>query len=425
MKGLIVRIDPKDLKDCDIIIDGPSLAYYICDDAIKPGVMPEYGSYKLFRDHAIEVIEGILKLSPRRVRVYFDGFLPEEKYGIRDQRSRTAISERNRVFRPSFASTMLYQLLYEEYKTDLDLLKFVADEADEAVAADVTGPNVVVLSSDSDFYAYKFTPQDVRLVNLRGADFTSEPPLIEGVTLSQKTTLSLVNVCHRRDPPKHVRESILGPECLVPRVHEFANGMMQFGSLVSYMPVIKEVVSMAPAFEVGRLYRSWAYTAIIRRLRAPKANKVKEYYRVGSSFACKPLDIFLDERPEDDPLNYDYEEEYWDALSDREGLISELVREVTETRGGISNFEPIVRKYLTTAFDDDLTEEEPVLRISQSQLITPKLVQTFARLQAALFSIMFLESAGIRVPIAVGVRTWHIDWTLYLSICSEFPTLLQ
>lgn len=393
-----VRVD--ELGKYTAIVDGPSLAYYVCE-AIK--IKGDCGSYRYYRRTAVKYIRKLLAIF-KKVEFYFDGALPESKSHVRLSRANQRI---NNGFVPMLASTLLCDVLQVDFPHVETVI--VADEADNAIACvveDILYGPVMILSSDSDFYTYMFSRDDIYIMNPKWCDLSSVTPIIYRIQL-QSGKRTLVEEALRKDPPKNFsRTNVTG---VFPKAHELVNSNKLSERVISYLPIVYEDRNSAPAWECGRRYRAHAYIQLLKKF---DVDTVLEYYRSGSAYLPKRLAL--------------EEMENIQELKSRENLIESIIDEVLTNRGPGQAFRTQLVKYCELVIEghdddadndanddtDDNTDDD-IARTLSSLKYTLPMQQVFAKLQAVIYSLLLLQSTGVK--LGIKLYTWHIEWAKFLA----------
>lgn len=395
MKGREYRIKPESLSGWKIYIDGPSLSYFICKSELIPN---DRGNYRQYYKAASETIERILSFTSD-VHILFDGALPEEKRPMRLQRRQDSISRKK--YEPVFAPQLLLQVL----KDGFPQVRYgiASDEADTAIAnraeqEKVENQSIAIMSSDSDFYTYKFSSPDIYLMPLANCDFLSPTPVIY-LTNLQKVR-HLVKPQDLKTIPPLVPETVVDVDFIY--THELINTYVGSGFLGAYLQVVGEELKHAPAWEVGRELRSIAYSRLLRPFGEFKT--LVEFSRSGMRYLSKEV-----------KLNNDDKSHIIESLSTQKNLINTMVNEICLTsRGPGRGYERIVNAYFETV----LTIDSP-LDVVTVEVINSELVQVFAKIQAMIYSLMLLQSSGIKINGAKdNINITHIDWNTFAKSCN-------
>lgn len=387
MKGHEVRVKADYIDRWKLFIDGPSLAFFICKFEVIPN---DNGSYRQYYTAACETIKRILALTTD-VYIYFDGALPEDKRPLRFQRRQSFISRQR--YEPVFAPQLLLQVLMEQFP-DIPYT-IVADEADTAIAQQVENEDkqtpIGILSSDSDFYTYKFSSSNVHLILLSSCDFLSRTPVIYVINLQK--VRHLVKTSDLKSVPSLVPDTVLPPKVFL-QTHELINSYVVSGYMGAYLQVLNEEIQFAPAWEVGRSLRAVAYTRLIRPYGDFKS--MTEFARSGMRYISKDLPLCAEDNA---TLEHD--------LSSEQHLINMMINEICHTsRGPGKSYEKVVQNYLNhvlSTIDPTPLTNKPV---------SPELNQIFAKIQAMIYSLTLLQSSGFSLPITF--RITHIDWPSFV-----------
>lgn len=393
--GRVSLRDEDELKQCHVLVDGPNFAYFFCQ--------PEYGglgNYLSFKKFLVEALEGLAKLDCRSVDFYFDGFLPRKKMDTRMERSQLKASRGMMV--PSLATNLLLETLAAEYPNYG--MHVMADEADGAIAYEAAqlqknGKKVLIFSNDSDFFTYGELGSSVLISPLYRGDLRMSPrPVVRAVEVPQ-----VFRSVGSRDR-KMVRspnESCLDlytssshDSCHLLRSHEFLNVYDHYNKLDFHLPILFESTNEPSCWQVGKLYRSFAYTLLLRRYLEKKRKKesvmsVTEYYRTGINFRGHKLSIFRDISQQDDFYNYAAELE--SVFTSIEGIVDDLIREITETEGPgfqLDEDHPTIegiRQFLLNFFNGKAAN----VKLDSSYCPDRQL---FAKVLAAIYSLKLLSS---------------------------------
>jgi hypothetical protein len=387
MKGHEVRVKADYIEGWKLFIDGPSLAFFICKSEVIPN---DNGSYRQYYVAACETIKRILAFTTD-VHVYFDGALPEEKRPMRFQRRQNFISRQK--YEPVFAPQLLMEVLGDQFP--YIPCAVVADEADTAIAhhveRELKETPIGILSSDSDFYTYQFSSPRVHLMLLSSCDFLSPTPVTYVINLQK--VRHLVKTGDLKAVPSLVPDTVLHPTVFL-QTQELINSYVVSGYMGAYLQVLNEETQFAPAWEVGRSLRALAYA----RLLGPYGDfkSMTEFARSGMRYTSKDLPLC-------DADNADLEQD----LSPQKQLVNTLVNEICHSsRGPGKSHENIVQNYFNHIFST--SNPSPLT----NKTLSPELIQTFAKIQAMIYSLILLQSSGFSLPITF--RITHIDWPSFL-----------
>lgn len=391
------RIHFNQLENSTLLIDGPSLGYHICGNNIQKTTNEKGISYDEYWQDGIKILQKLCKIA-NKVIFYFDGSLPDSKRPVRLERGITALRDQN--LRSSFASMFMYEVASSVAGAAGEGLEcggavelhIVPDEADNAIAS-VVGEyeNPVILSSDSDFYTYRFK-QGVRMVPLQYCEFLCDTPVVEIVDLSN--TIKAVEPQLLQCPPTPpIPDSTIGSK--LPSVHEIVNANRK----ESFMPAVLEKRNNGfiypSAFETGKLWRSYAYYRLFG------AGFVSEFYRLKNRYEAQRLESF-------DPKVYSYAEEVDGSLDTLEGVHSELTRWTCENEPA-SQYSELVSAYYTAVLNNNPIEW-------RNGYVAMDNVQIFAQIQAALYSLLLLQGTGYEVKGA-EVSTKLISFRTFAALC--------
>lgn len=121
-----------------------------------------------------------------------------------------------------------------------------------------------------------------------------------------------------------------------------------------------------------------------------------EFARSGMRYVSKDLSLCAEDNPH-------FEQD----LSSQKQLIDMMVNEICHSsRGPGKSHEKIVQSYFNHAFST--SKPTPL----SHKTVTPELNQTFAKIQAMIYSLALLQSSGVTLPI--NLRISHIDWPAFL-----------
>jgi hypothetical protein len=412
-------LDTKSVKDAHILVDGPNFAYFVITLLDSKAVNSPYHEFVSTLD---KLLDSLVSLEPAAITFYFDGACPQDKVAVRFNRASDKIDQPELRVCHAVPFTSIY---LREHRPEVGV-QLVAGEAEDAIVSDILRAQrrigtkqfdreivdseqcprrMLVLSNDSDFFRYTGLGGkmlDVRILPLSKCEFL-EPAALKSVKLTP--SLSHAIYPQARLPARTLDMQNLFPEYILDKTLDFLNNLLGHQDFVATLPVYYEDRSMPPCWLAGTLYRSYAYTVLIRRhgtLEMQKLRHVREAYRIGDEYSMALIDIRLD-----DLTNYSYENSLEPFLSaGYSGLVDAVIYEVQNNPGpafGKPNDSATIcglKRHLTAVFGaarhpGEATSEN---RSDYGEIKIPKYYsletrQLHAQIMACMYSLMLLESA--------------------------------
>lgn len=394
------KLDNSLVKGADILVDGPNLAFHLESQLDPFAVEAPYENYVNLLD---QFVDAILSLEPASITLYYDGGCPEDKVPVRMERARARL---NGEPRRAYHSVPFSYSYFSRFRGDEVQVKLVPGEAEDAIISDImradserhasddgSGKKLnakLILSSDSDFFRYTGLPQkfDVHVLPLWRCTF--KPPRLYSVRMGPGVVKTVRRHLHMRS--KVFDTACLYPEYQLDAVQGFLICILTHKSFLRTLPVYDEVQIMPPCWDAGRLFRSYAYTLLIRRHGTAKLKRLrtlKEVYRQGSEYKVGTIDIFLDETS-----NYDYKANLEPFLTNIDTVIAAVIHEVLHSLGPAYGLDSDcwvakgIESHLRAVFG---LERHPK-RADIPQDYADDTKQIHAQILATLYSIMFLEN---------------------------------
>jgi hypothetical protein len=354
-RQFLTSLDGRCVRGAHILVDGPNVAYPLESELDQNAVTSPYNEYLNTLD---KFIDSLVALEPAAVTFYFDGGWPEAKTPVRFERARNKLKRPT----PRVVTAVSFTCVYlKKHRPDIRV-ELVAGEAEEAIISDIVRmseqtrtdlsgepehqdttssesasevvakqrkPLVLVVSDDSDFFRYTGISNtvDVHVLPFSKNYFCKNPVNLKSILLTP-SVLNMVTPS-LRIPARVIDTASSFPEYALDKTQDFLLNILSHKSFVQTLPTFDEVKSMPPCWLCGRIYRSYAYSVLIRDHGTSALEKCKylqEAYRIGVDYTISAIGISVDDIK-------GYEEHLDPFLSDTDGLIEAIINEIQRNPG--------------------------------------------------------------------------------------------